>query len=80
MKEGDCAQRISQVTEVWKGRYKDEVVALKVLRVPRDDPQVQRTKSVSMSGKPSEGGLLTIVLTDDIAVLQGSSIDETGQT
>ena len=52
MKEGDCAQRISQVTEIWKGRYKDEVVALKVLRVPRDDPQVQRTKSVSISRGP----------------------------
>ena len=51
-KEGDCAQRISQVTEIWKGRYNDEVVALKVLRVPRDDPHVQRTKSVSMSHDP----------------------------
>ena len=48
VKEGDRAQRISQVTEIWKGRYNDEVVALKVLRVPRDDPHVQRTKSVSI--------------------------------
>lgn len=49
MKEGDRAQRISQVTEIWKGRYNGEVVALKVLRAPRDDPHVRRTKSVSMS-------------------------------
>lgn len=49
MKEEDRAQRISQVTEIWKGKYNDEVVALKVLRVPRDSPQVRRTKSVSIS-------------------------------
>ena len=48
-KEGDNAQHISKAktTEIWKGRYKDEVVALKVLRVPRDDPHIQRAKSVS---------------------------------
>ena len=49
MKEGGRAQRISQVTEIWKGRYNDGVVALKILRVPRDDPHVHETKSVSTS-------------------------------
>jgi hypothetical protein len=47
VKGGGPAQRISQVTEIWKGRYNDELVALKVLRVPRDDPQVGGIKSVS---------------------------------
>ena len=58
MKEGSRAQRISQVTEIWKGRYNDEVVALKILRVPRDDPHVHETKSVSMScDNPGVSGL-----------------------
>jgi hypothetical protein len=47
VKGGGPAQRISQVTEIWKGRYNDELVALKVLRVPREDPQVGGIKSVS---------------------------------
>lgn len=46
-REGERAQRNSKVTEIWKGKCNGEVVALKVLRVPRDDPQVQRTKTVS---------------------------------
>lgn len=54
VKEGDCAQRISQATETWKGRYNGEVVALEVLRVPRDHPHLQQTKSVSPS-RCSEG-------------------------
>jgi len=48
-KEGECAQRISTATEIWKGRYMGEVVALKIPRVPRDSPYRQRTKSVSGS-------------------------------
>ena len=47
VKEGDRPQCISQVTEIWKGRYNDEAVALKILRVPRDD-HVQRNKSASI--------------------------------
>ena len=47
LKEAGPAQHISQVTEILKGRYNDEVVALKVLRVPRDDPQAGGIKSVS---------------------------------
>ena len=80
MKEGGRAQRISQVTEIWKGRYNDEVVALKILRVPRDDPHVHETKSVSTTcsspGVPSPSWHLT----HGIAVLQGSSVDEADQT
>jgi len=50
-KEGEYAQYISKFkpTETWKGRYKGEVVALKVLRVSRDHPSIQRTESVSGS-------------------------------
>ena len=50
-KEGDHPQNISKAktTEIWKGRYKGGEVALKVLKVPRDDPQIQRAKSVSGS-------------------------------
>lgn len=79
VKEGTCAQRISQVTEIWKGRYNGEVVALKVLRVPRDDPHVQRTKSVSTSRR--SGGLpsLSRYLTHSAAFLQGSGVDEADQ-
>ena len=56
MKEGNHAQHITVVTEIWKGRYNNEVVALKILRMARDDPQIQRTKSVSVShDSPGEG-------------------------
>ena len=49
MKEGDNPQHRTLMTEIWKGRYNNEVIALKILRVPRDDPQIQRTKSVSVT-------------------------------
>ena len=48
VREGDRSKRISQVIEIWKGRYKDEVVALKVLKVPRQDPQILAFEGVSM--------------------------------
>lgn len=44
------------MSEIWKGRYNDEAVALKVLRVPQDDPHEQKTKSVSMSRDASVEG------------------------
>jgi len=47
VREGEYSQRISQVVEIWKGRYKDKVVALKVLRGPKDDDGGRETKSVS---------------------------------
>ena len=34
--QGDRAQHISGVTEIWKGIYDGEVVAMKVLRLSRD--------------------------------------------
>jgi len=55
VKEGDRPQRISQAAEIWKGIYKDEVVALKVFRVPRGDLHSQKTKSVSTSHVPLGG-------------------------
>ena len=48
MKEGNHPQHVTLETEIWKGRYNNEVVALKILRVPRDDPQIQKVKSVSV--------------------------------
>jgi len=53
-KDGDCATRISHLTEIWRGRYNGEVVALKVFRVSQDDPHIQRTKGVRMSRDPRE--------------------------
>ena len=47
MKEGKRAKYTSQTTEIWKGKYSEEGVAIKILRVYRDDPLAQRVKSVS---------------------------------
>ena len=46
-KEGEYPQHISKATEIWKGRYEGKAVALKILRLPRDDPYIQRVKTVS---------------------------------
>ena len=75
IKEGDHPQRISKAVEIWKGRYNDKVVALKVLSVPRDDPHVQRTKGVSTL-HITRGGQLVAILTDEVAILRGSGVDE----
>jgi len=48
-REGECAQHKSKTADIWKGRYKGEVVALKILRVPQDGPYAQKTESVSRS-------------------------------
>jgi len=66
------------VTEIWKGRYNGDVVALKVLRVPRDDPQMQGIKSVSTSRGLLVTGLV-VVLTDEAAVLQGGGANDAAQ-
>ena len=52
VKEGDRPQRISNTAEIWKGRYKDEAVMLKILRVSRQDPHILGLKSVSMLHAP----------------------------
>jgi len=49
VREGGYSQPISQVIEIWKGRYRGEVVALKVLKVSRQDPHVLAFTSVSIS-------------------------------
>ena len=49
MKEGDHAQHVTPVTEIWKGRYNEREVALKLIRVHRDDPQAETVQSVSAS-------------------------------
>lgn len=79
MAEGDHSEYSSQDTEIWKGRYNNEVVALRILRVHQYGSRAQRTKSVSgVSGL--QGGMSRVnILTDDIAVLQRSSIDDAAQ-
>jgi len=52
MREGDYSQHISQVIEIWKGRYKDKVVALKVFKVSPQDPQISAFKKVSTLRDP----------------------------
>jgi len=52
VREGGHSQRISQETEIWKGRYKGEVVALRVPRVPHEGFDILELKSVSMQGDP----------------------------
>ena len=79
VKEGYSAQQISRVIEIWKGRYDGDVVALKVLRVPRDDPHIQRTKSVSTSRRSGGPPSLSRHLTHGAAFLQGSGVDEADQ-
>ena len=86
MKEGTCAQSVSQVSEVWKGRYKGEEVALKVIGVPhlrrrrdrRNGHEARMAKSVSVLRDLKRGGRLVPCLTDITAILQGSSVDEAG--
>lgn len=56
MNDQDRPQRISPETEIRRGRYKKEVVALKVLRVPRKDPDIREFTSVSMSRDPPVEG------------------------
>ena len=54
MREGNHSQRISQVIEIWKGRYGGEAVALKVIKVSRRDPHILAFKRVSMPRYPRE--------------------------
>ena len=52
MRVGNHSQHISEVIEIWQGMYKDEVVALKVLKVSRQDPHHDGFKRVSMLHDP----------------------------
>ena len=49
VKHGVRAQRVSRVTEIWKGMYFGEVVALKSVRLSQDDPGVKEAHQVSVS-------------------------------
>ena len=51
-REGDQPQRVSQVVDVWKGRYKNEAVTLMVFKVPRQDPHITSFKGVSILCDP----------------------------
>jgi len=74
VREGGHSKCISRVVEVWKGRYKNEVVALKVLKVPSQGPQMLAFEGVSTPRDPQR------MVGSDIltAVLRGSSARETG--
>ena len=56
MREGEHSQHVSQAVEIWKGRYKDKVVALKVLMGTRGDDHIRETESVSIPSNPQSGG------------------------
>ena len=57
-KEGDHPQSSSKQTEVWKGWYNGEVVAIKILRGPEGDAHVRNTKRVSTICDPRESSPL----------------------
>lgn len=80
MTQGVYAQHTSQVAELWKGMYNDEVVALKIFRVPQDDPQIPSVESVSTLCISNTKGSFAVILTHGLVVLQGNSSDEAGQT
>ena len=80
MREGSHSRRISRAIEIWKGRYKDKTVALKVFKVSRQDPHILAFTSVSMPCDPQGGELFVVGLTDVIAALPGTSVHETTQT
>lgn len=50
VKKGAKAQQVSRVTEVWEGMYDGQVVALKVLRLSQDDPDIHMAQEVSGRG------------------------------
>jgi hypothetical protein len=65
------------MAEIWKGKYKGEEVALKVLRVSRDNPDVMKAKSVSVSHVTVERFVPD--LTSIVEILQRSRVDEAGR-
>ena len=48
--KGAHAQQVSRVTEIWEGVHDGHVVALKVLRLPQDDPDIKTAQEVSCRG------------------------------
>ena len=61
MREGDHSKRISESIEIWKGRYKDELVRLKVFKVSRRDPHVLGFTSISMPSDLWGGGSCSLL-------------------
>jgi len=49
VKKTGSPKSVSQETQVWKGKYNGELVALKVLRGPPDTYHLRETKSVSVA-------------------------------
>ena len=80
MKQGGQAQRVSPMTEIWKGMYDGGAVALKVLRLSQGDPDIKAAKHVSVLYNPNAGSSFVAVLTDGAAVLQRSCFDEAART
>ena len=79
IREGTHSQRISDVIEIWKGRYKDKVVMLRVLELSRQYPYTLEFKMVSIRRNPPWSGLFVVVLTGDTAILRGSGDNDTVQ-
>ena len=52
VREEDRSQSFSPTVEIWKGRYKGEVVALKVLKLSRHNPQRYKFETVSLPSDP----------------------------
>jgi len=75
VREGDYSHRISRVIEIRKGRYKDGMVALKVLNVSLQDPHILTFKRVSMPRSPPVERF-SLQFSRTTAVLQGSSVSE----
>ena len=62
LREGDHSKRISQVVEIWRGRYKARIVTLKVLKVSLQDPHILAFKRVSMPCDPPAEGCSLLFL------------------
>ena len=75
VREGDHSQHVSQAIEIWKGRYKDELVALKVLKISRQDPHISAFTRVSRPRDSWGRGLLIINLTDNTESVQGTGVN-----
>jgi len=52
VREGDYSKNISQVIEIWKGRYKGKVITIKVFKVTPRDPHASTFKTVSVPRDP----------------------------
>ena len=79
MKWGWGAQHVSSTTKIRKGKYKWEEVALKVLRVSRDNPLPPTVKSVSVPHDSRMTVFFGVILMCGTGTLPGSSFDQATQ-